>query len=151
MSNLLEVTRRLAREAINFTNKEVFFNILNTLFQAGVYQLTPVSLQNDMEALNFSRVSYVNHWLDCYIHSPSIVYGNKTDCLRDVCMSQASKLLSVNFAKRLWCFLFFQALFSMAGDDDIFKKSPDSFCPQDVVIKHKIKVSSQLNSNQTIT
>lgn len=56
-TNLLELTRELISEAINFTNKKLYYSYLKRLFITGVRLLSPVNQTNDMMAFNFSRVS----------------------------------------------------------------------------------------------
>ena len=56
ITNLMELTREVVGEGINFTNKEVFFSYLNHWFKTGARLLSPVNYSNDMLALNFSQV-----------------------------------------------------------------------------------------------
>ena len=69
-TNLVDLTRKLRSEANNFTNKRLFFSYLKELFKTGVRILSPVSQQNDMEALNFTKVSYSINGLWIPVSSP---------------------------------------------------------------------------------
>ncbi|CAH3125439.1 unnamed protein product [Porites lobata] len=57
LTNLVELTGDLKKEASNFTNKRQFFSYLKDLFQTGMRLLRPISQRNDMVVLNFSKAN----------------------------------------------------------------------------------------------